>query len=89
MYLSDVGKWPLKKQAVYGIDWPSFSTSCRPLLLGTLQGREREGINAEESETSSLNLQTLQHLRQNAGFSQPLTQEITGAVIGLVFPHGE
>ncbi len=27
MYLSDVEKWHLKNQAVYGIDCPSFSTS--------------------------------------------------------------
>lgn len=38
MYLSDVEKWHLKNQAVYGIDCPSFSTSCPAFVTQYITG---------------------------------------------------
>lgn len=38
MYFSDVEKWHLKKQAVYDIDCPSFSTSCPAFVAWSITG---------------------------------------------------
>lgn len=86
MYLSDVEKWHLRNQTVYGIDCQSSLPPAQPLLLGTSQG-PRAGRDKWRKiiSTQVLTPSNTPTPDKILGFKRPMPKKITGKIIGLVF----